>query len=358
MPRIILHIDLDAFYASAEKARNPELIGKPVVIGADPRGGKGRGVVAACSYEARKFGIRSGMPISRAYKLSPDAVYLRPDFAYYNHLSSEIMDLFRKFASRLEQASVDEAYLDVSDRVSSYGNVESYVKSIKEALKENFSLTCSVGAAVNKSIAKIASDIKKPDGITIVRPEDSKEFLAPLPVGKISGVGAKTEEVLEEMGIKTIGELANADGKELVKVFGKNGVWLWGIANAIERVEVEEILERKSISHEFTFQKDTADENLIRKTVDDLIAKVHNRLVDDNLICKTVGIKIRYENFATFIREKGAADYTDSKNTISSIAYSLFNEFKNNKKVRLLGVRLSNLKPMEDKQQSLSAWQK
>ena len=353
-----MHIDLDAFYASAEKARNLELIGKPVIIGADPRGGKGRGVVAACSYEARKFGIRSGMPISRAYRLCPDAVYLRPDFAYYNHLSSEIMDLFRKFASKLEQASVDEAYLDVSDRVSSYSNVESYVKSIKEALKENFSLTCSVGATVNKSIAKIASDINKPDGIKIVRPEDSKEFLAPLLVGKISGVGAKTEEILEGMSIKTIGELAKTDGKELVRVFGKNGVWLWGIANAIERVEVEEIFERKSISHEFTFQKDTDDENLVRKTIDDLIEKVRNRLIDDNLICKTVGIKIRYENFATFMREKSVADHTDSKNTISLIAYSLFNEFKNNKKVRLLGVRLSNLKPMEDKQQSLSTWQK
>lgn len=353
-----MHVDLDAFYASAEKARNPELIGKPLVIGADPKKGHGRGVVAACSYEARTFGIKSGMPISSAYKLNPDAEYLRPDFTYYNALSGEIMNLFRRFASKLEQASVDEAYLDISDRVSSYDEAESYVKTIKKALKENFGLTCSVGVAVNKSIAKIASDMKKPDGITIVKAEDSKEFLAPLAVGKISGVGAKTAEVLEEMGINIVGELAKADGKELVRIFGKNGVWLWGIANALERVEVEEVLERKSISHEFTFQKDTDDKNLIRKTIDDLIEKVHKRLVDDNLICKTMGIKIRYENFATFIREKRAADYTDSKDMISSIAYSLFNEFNEGKKVRLLGIRLSNLKPMEDKQQSLFAWQK
>ncbi len=352
-----MHVDLDAFYASVEKARNPELIGKPVVIGADPKGGKGRGVVATSSYEARKFGLKSGMPISRAYKLCPDAVYLKPDLVYYNNLSSEIMDLFRKFSPKLEQASVDEAYLDVSDRVSNYNGIESYVKNIKNALKENFDLTCSVGAAVNKSIAKIASDTNKPEGITIVKPENSKQFLAPLSVGNISGVGAKTKEVLEEMGIKTIGELAKTNGKKLVKFFGKNGVWLWGIANALERAEVEEVLERKSISHEFTFQQDTNDENLVRRTVDDLIEKVHNRLVNDNLICKTVGIKIRYENFATFMREKSTGDYTDSKNAISSMVYSLFKEFKEGKKVRLLGVRLSNLKPVEDKQQSLSAWQ-
>ena len=358
MPRIILHADLDAFYASVEKARNPALAGKPVVIGADPKGGEGRGVVAACSYEARKFGLKSGMPISTAYKLCPDAVYLEPDFVYYNHMSSEIMDLFRKFAPKLEQASVDEAYLDVSDRVSNYNDIESYVKNIKQSLKENFDLTCSVGAAVNKSIAKIASDMNKPDGITIAKPENSREFLAPLAVGKISGVGAKTKELLEEIGIKTIGELAKTDGKMLVKIFGKNGVWLWGIANALERAEVEEVLERKSISNEFTFQKDTNDENLVRKTVDDLIEKVHSRLISDSLNCKTVGIKVRYENFATFMREKSTGDYTESKNAISSIVYLLLNEFKEGKKVRLLGVRLSNLKPVEDKQQSLSAWQK
>jgi len=354
---MILHVDLDAFYASAEKARNPELIGRSLVIGADPKKGHGR-VVAACSYEARKFGIKSGIPISRAYKLCPDAVYLRPDFAYYNALSGEIMNLFRKFTSKLEQASIDEAYLDISDKVSSYDEAESYVKDIKKALKADFSLTCSVGVAVNKSIAKIASDMNKPDGVTIVKDEDSKEFLAPLAVEKISGVGAKTAEVLQRMGIKTIGELAKTDGKELVRIFGKNGVWLWGIANVLERVEVEEVLERKSISHEFTFQKDTDDEKLIRNTVDDLIVKVHKRLINDNLVCKTIGIKIRYQNFTTFIREKSAPDYTDSKDMISSLTYSLFNEFSEGKKVRLLGIRLSNLKPMEDKQQNLSAWQK
>lgn len=355
MPRVILHVDMDSFYASAEKARNPSLQGKPLIVGADP---KGRGVVVACSYEARKFGVKSGMPISRAYKLCPDAIYLKPDFPYYNQLSGEVMDLLRGFCSRFEQASIDEAYMDISDKVSSYNDVENYVVNIKRALKSNFNLTCSVGAAVNKSIAKIASDMKKPDALTIVRPEESMRFLAPLPVSKISGVGTKTEEALEKMGIKTIGELSKVDGKELVKVFGKNGVWLWGIANALERVDVQEIMERKSISHEFTFQEDTGDASLIQKTFNDLINKVHRRLTEDGLYFRTVGIKVRYDNFATFIREKSYKDYTTDWEVISNIVSSLFKEFQENEeKVRLLGVRLTNLKPIEGKQQTLAAWQ-
>lgn len=355
MPRVILHVDMDSFYASAEKARNPSLQGKPLIVGADP---KGRGVVVACSYEARKFGVKSGMPISRAYKFCPEGIYLRPDFPYYNQLSSEVMDLLREFSSRFEQASIDEAYMDISDKVSDYNDIENYITKIKKALKSDFNLTCSVGAAVNKSIAKIASDMKKPDGLTMVKPEESMKFLAPLPVSKISGVGTKTEEVLEQMGIKTTGELAKIDGKQLVKIFGKNGVWLWGIANALERVEVQEIMERKSISHEFTFQEDTSDASLIQKTLNDLIGKVHRRLMEDGLYFRTVGIKVRYGNFATFVREKSYKDYTADREVIINMASSLFKEFqKSEEKIRLLGVRLTNLKPIEGEQQTLATWQ-
>lgn len=357
MDRIILHVDLDSFYASAEKARSPELQGKPVIIGHDPKGGQGRGVVAAASYEARKFGVKAGMPISRAYKKCLGAVYLRPDFAYYNEISSEVMNLLRKYASRFEQASIDEAYMDVSDKVSGYRAIGGYVTGLKQELASRFSLTCSVGVAVNKSIAKIASDINKPDGITIVEPESSKQFLAPLSVSKISGVGPKTTKVLEKMGVKTIGELAKVPGEELVNIFGKNGIWLWGIANALERVEVEGITGRKSISHEFTFQEDVDDPDIIQKTFMDLIDKVHNRLQKDGYYFRTVGIKVRYQNFLTLMKEKSASEYGKDRDTIVRIAASLFKEVYKPKKIRLLGVKLTNLKPVAGKQQSLNVWQ-
>ena len=358
MLRVILHVDMDSYYASAEMARDKALQGKPVIIGHDPKGGKGRGVVTACSYEARKFGVKSGIPISKAYRLCTEAVFLRPDFSYYNHLSGEVMDLLREFSSKFEQASIDEAYIDISNKVKDYDDVEPYVRKIKTALKSNFDITCSVGAAVNKSIAKIASDIRKPDGLTIVRPEESMKFLETLPVSKISGVGVKTTEILDKMDIKTIGGLAKTDGKELVKVFGKNGVWLWGIANALERAEVQEIKERKSISHEFTFQEDTNDPGLIEKTLSDLTDKVHRRLKEDGLYFKTVGIKVRYENFATFVRERSTMNYAADKEIIASQVSSLYQELHEKYgKIRLLGVRLSNLRPMGGVQQTLGTWQ-
>ncbi len=189
-PRIILHCDLDAFYPSCEIKRNPSLAGKPLIVGADPKSGHGRGVVMSCSYEARNFGVRSGMPISQAYKLCPQGVYVRPDFEFYGEVSDRVMSLLRKFADKFEQTSIDEVYLDVGDRCASFDEAIDLARKLKIELKNVEGLTVSVGVAPNKSIAKMASDMNKPDGLTAVRPDDVKAFLEPLSVNKISGKSA------------------------------------------------------------------------------------------------------------------------------------------------------------------------
>lgn len=357
MSRVILHIDMDSFYASVEKAAHPEYRDLPLVVGADPKEGQGRGVVVAASYEARKYGVKSAIPISRAYKLCPDCKYIRPNFALYNRVSRRVMDILREFVDKFEQASIDEAYADVSDIVD-YGGVRQYANTIREEIRGREALTCSIGVAQNKSIAKIASDLNKPDGLTIVLPEESKSFLAPLPVRSISGVGRKTEEALKELGIETVGHLAEIPGQDLVKIFGRNGVWIWGIANAEERSEVLERDEIKSISHEHTFSEDASDPSVVRNEIDQLSHMVHRRLMRNSMAFRTVGIKVRFENFATFTRERSLPDHIEGVDFIAAEANSLFDEFEamGKKKIRLIGVRLSNLKETREKQETLRTW--
>lgn len=200
--------------------------GMPVIVGADPKGGKGRGVVTGCSYEARKFGVHSAQPISIAYRLCPNGVYLRPNFTLYEQVSEQVMQLLKQFTEKLEPMSIDEAFMDVSEKVTTFEEAAALARRIKDEVKGKAQLTCSVGVAPNKSIAKIASDFKKPYGLTIVLPEKVHEFLSPLPAGKISGVGKKSTEVLEGMGIKTIGDLAATYPGKLIEVFGKYGTHL------------------------------------------------------------------------------------------------------------------------------------
>jgi len=226
LTRVIFHVDLDAFYASVEIRSNQSYRGVPLIIGADPKDGKGRGVVITCSYEARKFGVRSAQPISVAFKLCPTAVYVRPNFELYDEVSGDVMGLLKRFADKFEQASIDEAYMDVTQICNRYGGSVELAKHVKAELESTERLTCSIGIAPNKSTAKIASDMKKPNGLTYVDPTRAKEFLAPLPVSKISGIGKKTEQKLNELGIKTIGELAIYPTGKLYEEFGKNAVWL------------------------------------------------------------------------------------------------------------------------------------
>lgn len=344
MPRVILHVDLDAFYASVEQRENPGLRGAPLIIGADPKGGKGRGVVVTCSYEARKRGVRSGQPISRAYTLCPEGVYIRPNLALYAQVSYDVMELLQRFADKFEQVSIDEAFLDVTDSNLRYGGPVELAKQIKAELKQSEGLTCSIGIAPNKSAAKIASDLQKPDGLTYVDHDHVKEFLAPLPVSKISGIGKKTEPKLREMGISTIGNLAAYPPKELYKRFGKSAVWLWAIANAEERVEVQDNYVMKSIGAEHTFEVDTEDWATVESQLMALIESVHIRLADEGMAFRTVTLKIRFKGFETYTRAKTFRFATASKETIEKAVAELSLEFqKLPKKVRLVGVRLSGL---------------
>ncbi len=350
MSRIIFHVDLDAFYASVEERENQSLRGKPLIIGADPKKGKGRGVVVACSYEARKNGVHSGQPISRAYKLCLDGIYIRPNLARYGQVSLDVMELLRTFADKFEQVSIDEAYLDVTQNCLRYGGPLELAKRIKSELKETEGLTCSIGIAPNKSAAKIASDFQKPDGLTCVDADRVKEFLAPLPVSKISGIGKKTEQKLNQLGIKTIGDLAKYPPKALYKQFGKSSVWLWAIANAEERVEVQETYIMKSIGAEHTFQADADDWSAINAQLLALIDSVHKRLLDEGVSFRTVTLKIRFTGFETYTRAKTFRFSNARKDVIIEAIRSLSEEFKNHPKmVRLVGVRVSGFETSTDK---------
>lgn len=344
MARVIFHVDMDAFYVSVERREDPSLVGKAVIVGADPKEGKGRGVVMACSYEARDLGIRSGMPISMAWKKVPEAVYLPPNYDLYGSVSESVMNLLRPFAGVFEQVSIDEAFLDVSSEVPGFDGAAEYARGIKAAVRAQEGLACTIGAAPNKSAAKIASDLAKPDGLKVVRPEEVAAFLDPLPVTRISGVGSKTAQVLERVGVRTIGELARFPGPELKKILGKNAVWLWGIAHGLEQMPVEERPDPKSISVERTFDKDVSDWELLRRTLDDISHNVYLRARAQGAAFKTVGIKIRFEGFQTHMRERTLGSHILDEAALAQMAHDLTKEFEGNgRAVRLLGVRVANL---------------
>ena len=342
--RTIFHVDMDQFYAAVEEREHPEFKGKPVVVGADPKEGKGRGVVSTCNYEARKYGIRSGMPISRAWKLCADAVYLQPNFKLYIPTSSRIMKILRKHADKFEQWGLDEAFLDVSSKVSSLEKAKQLAEIIKREIYEEEKLTCSIGIGPNKLVAKMASDFKKPDGITIVEKSDVERFLAPLPVRKLLWVGKKTERKLNEMGIKTIGDIAAFDVASLTEKFGVMGAQYHLSARGIDKSEVSESDVVKSVSREITFEEDTSDLGLILETLDKLSQEIYEELVERKMLFKTVTIKIRYKNFETHTRGKTLSFFTNNLQSIQKTARELIQSYlSENRKIRLVGVRASNL---------------
>lgn len=355
--RVILHVDLDAFYVSVEMRENPRLKGLPVVVGADPEGGKGRGVVVACSYEARKFGLRSGMPISQAYRLCPRATYMRPNWALYEKASVDVMDTLKGFADKFEQASIDEAFLDVSGKVTDEGSAKGLATSIKKAVATKHGLTCSIGIAPNKSAAKIASDRNKPDGLTVVPFGDVKGFLAPLPASVVPGVGRKTQEFLREKGIETIGQLQQQQPRQLLSWFGKNGVWLWGVVQGEEGIEVRQQEMPKSLSVERTFKYDVSDFGQVRKEAADAASELAGRVKASKLTYRVGGIKIRFQGFETHTREKTLVTHTDSEDTLKEVVDSLLTEFEGRgSPVRLVGVRVADLKRTESEVASLDDW--
>jgi DNA polymerase IV (archaeal DinB-like DNA polymerase) len=342
--RVILHVDLDAFFPSVEVREHPEFKDKPVVVGADPKEGKGRGVVSSASYEARKFGIRSAMPISRAWKLCSDCVYLRPHFDLYIPASNGIMKILRSHADKFEQGGIDEAYLDISSQVKNFDEAGEFAARLMEEVLEKERLTCSVGVAPNKLVAKIASDFKKPYGLTVVKHEDVKEFLFPLDVRKIPGVGPKTERTLKEANIETISDLASMKPEMLMRLFGVWGARLHEFANGIDSIEVVEEYETKSIGRDTTFEKDADDEEQILQVLDELAEEVHEDLIANGFKFKTITVRIRYQHFDTHTRSKSLLFPTNDLDILRNNAKRLIAPFlRGNKKIRLIGVRVSNL---------------
>ncbi len=355
--RAILHFDLDAFYVSVEMKENPTLRGRPVVVGADPEGGRGRGVVVACSYEARAFRLRSGMPISRAYRLCPQATYMRPNWGLYERVSEEVMRTLKSFADKFEQASIDEAFLDVSSRAKDAESAGRVAVEIKERVKQEHGLTCSIGVAPNKSAAKIASDRKKPDGLTIVPFDGVAGFLAPLPVGVVPGIGSKTQEFLREKGVGTIAQLQLLDGKQLLSWFGKNGVWLWGVIHGEENVEVRQQEMPKSLSVERTFKEDVADFRKVRKEAADAASELMRRVKSSGFAYRVGGIKIRFQGFETHTREKTLVSHTDSEDALSETVELLLDEFEAvGRPIRLVGVRVADLQRLSSAPSRLDDW--
>jgi len=315
-----------------------------VVVGADPKEGRGRGVVSSASYEARKFGIKSAMPISRAWKLCPNCVYLRPHFDLYIPASNSIMKILRSHADKFEQGGIDEAYLDISSQVKDFEEAREFAKQLMEEVLEKERLTCSVGVAPNKLVAKIASDFKKPYGLTIVKEDDVKEFLFPLEVRKIPGVGPKTERALNELDIETIRDLASVKPEKLTRLFGVWGTRLHEFANGIDSSEVVEEYETKSIGRDTTFEKDADDEEQILQVLDELAEEVHEDVIANGFKFKTITVRVRYQHFDTHTRSKSLLFPTNDLNILRNNAKRLIAPFLHrNKKIRLIGVKVSNL---------------
>jgi len=352
--RYIVHVDMDAFFAAIEQRDNPSYKDKPVVVGADPKGGRGRGVVSTCSYEARKFGIHSSLPMSTAYSLCPQAIFLPVNMEKYSVVSRQIHNILDAFTPSIEMVSIDEAFLDIAGSFHLFGTPLTTCELIKEKIKKETGLTASLGLAPTKMAAKIASDICKPDGLLEITSEKLLDFLWPLPIEKISGLGKRSKEILNERGIRTIKGLAKQKKDYLVSIFGKSGEYFWRLANGIDEAEVIGRGQAKSISSETTFEKDTADEELIRRTFLMLCEDVSGRLRSDRLKARTVTLKVRLTGFKTYTRAltiQKATNFVDEIYKATRVIYNKFisSEVKGASKIRLIGIKVSNLMPQDER---------
>jgi DNA polymerase-4 len=340
MNRRILHLDMDAFFAAVELQRRPELKGRPVVVGGNGDPTK-RGVVSTASYEARRFGIRSAMPLRTAFQLCPQAVFLPVDFRTYEKVSQKIKALLREFSSRIENVGIDEAFLDIS---GSRRPPEEFARAIKARILEETGLTCSIGIAPNKLLAKLASDMDKPDGLTILSEKDIPGRVWPLPVRRLWGVGPKTEERLRDMGVVDIGDLASISLATLVARFGRShGAWLHQAARGVDRTPLVGYREPKSLSRETTFQRDVRDPSLLTDVLARLAGDVAARMRKHGYRCRTVTVKLRYADFETHLHAVTLDRPTDDAEAIRQAARRCLARFPLEKKVRLIGVRLSGL---------------
>lgn len=350
--KIILHLDMDSFYASVEVRDNPDLTGLPVVIGADPLEGKGRGVVSTCSYEARTFGIHSGMPISRAFELCPQAVFLKPDMRKYARASESIMSLLREIGGEIEQVSIDEAYMDLSSYLT-YENASGHAADIKQEILLQEKLTCSVGIAPSRTYAKIASEYQKPNGLTFISPFDLPGFLSPLPVLTIPGVGKKSAGVLARAGISTIGDIVRTDIQVLQEIFGSHAVRLHEIASGTDREGLRESGPRKSISRDRTFLEDVVDTTVIMEHLNLMVLSLSHELTERRMYSRTIGIRIRNRNFITRTKSVSFMQPVRDARILQKTINSLFAEIWTGEPVRLIGVKCSGLVLLDPVQKTL-----
>jgi DNA polymerase-4 len=341
--RKIIHIDMDAFYASVEQRDNPGLRGRPVIVGGDP--GR-RGVVAACSYEARKFGIHSAMASSQARKLCPGAVFLPPRFDVYRDVSSQIMEIFREFTSLVEPLSLDEAFLDVTENRKGIASATKIARDIRAMIREKTGLTASAGVSYNKFLAKAASDFRKPDGLTVVTPEQARAFIDALAIGKFHGVGRVTEERMRSMGIHTGADLAKFSEDELVERFGKIGSYFHSIAMGVDHRPVTPVRVRKSLGREITLDVDIDDGAEMESILSDLAEDVGGMLARKGLKGRTVTLKLKYSDFQSITRSITLDHPVDSGSEIARHTGYLLKETEAGaRKVRLLGVTVSGFDP-------------
>jgi len=336
-----LHVDLDAFFAAVEQRDHPELRDKPVVVGVG--GPSDRGVVSAASYEARRYGIRSAMPLRTAAALGPDVIFVPVDGRKYSAVSRQVMEVLRRFTPVVEQVSIDEAFLDVAGSEALHGTPMQIAVDIKRAISSELGLVVSVGVATTKLVAKVASDLEKPDGLVLVQPGHEAAFLAPLPIARLWGVGARTAAGLAEYGVRTIGDLAALPEDLLQRRFGTQGLLLAQRARGIDPSPVSAAEPARSVSHEHTFDVDTSDPEVLERTLLALAEGVGQRLRAGGVKAHTIAAKVRDRSFVTVTRQRTLAHPTDQTESIFQVARELARPELKGIKVRLLGVAASHL---------------
>lgn len=337
----ILHVDLDAFFAAVEQRDRPELRGKPVAVGGG--GASDRGVVSAASYEARRYGVRSAMPLRTAARLCPDLIFVPVDGRKYARVSREVMAILRRYTPVVEQVSIDEAFLDVAGSEPLHGTPLLMAQGIKGAVAAELQLTASVGIATTKLVAKVASDLDKPDGLVVVEPGTEAAFLAPLPISRLWGVGAKTASVLGQYGVRTIGDLAALPDDLLARRFGKHGPVLAQRARGIDPSPVSSTDPARSVSHEHTFDVDTSDPEVLERTLLALSEGVAGRLRAGGVKARTIAVKVRDSSFTTVSRQRTLTEPTDQTEVVFEAARELARPQLRGIRVRLLGVAASHL---------------
>jgi nucleotidyltransferase/DNA polymerase involved in DNA repair len=340
--RTIFHLDMDAFFASVEIVRNPQLKGKPVIVGGQPNT---RGVVSTCSYEARVFGVRSAMSLTEAYRRCPHGIFLNGDFSTYRKFSQKIMEILSHYTPNIEVVSVDEAYIDVSEIAESYGGALNLGEDMRKSIFRITQLPCSIGIATNKLIAKIASSKAKPNGILHVLPGEEISFLAPLAIQSIPGIGTKTQELLNRDGILLIKDLQEMGMDALIQHYGSSGYFFHFAANGQDdRPIVSEESDPKSIGHETTFDRDEENKEILIQTLQELVIKTTKRLCKYKMRARGVSLKLRFSNFRTITRSHLFCNHTqDAKLILKEILYLFEKNYIENTPIRLIGVTLEKL---------------